>query len=149
MEKQRFVMIIKRINKNNYINFYKSFCKIKNFKISNEILFYELKEIKHWVNTPKNNLLYGIFDQNKCYGFCFCKIMSNHWAIIDNFYIDPKYRKNNLGSNLQAYIEKKLKQKNIKYISRIVEEKTISTRIFLKKTGYTKRKKYIWFDKFL
>lgn len=142
-------MIIKRISKKNYIKFYKEFSKIQSFKVSNKILFYEQKEIKLWLNKPKDNLLYGIFYNKKCVGFCFCKIMSNHWALIDNFYIVPEYRKNKLGNKLQKFIEIKLKKRNIKYISRVTKSNNFGMHKFLKKTGYKKAGKYFWFEKFI
>lgn len=149
MLKQRFFMKIKRINSTNYIKFYNQFSKVTDFKVSENILFYEISELKHWINNPKSNLLYGIFDKDKCLGFCFCKIMSNHWALIDNFYICPESRKNKLGYKLQKFIEKKLKNKNIKYVSRVTRNNNIGMHKFLSKTGYIKSGEYFWFEKFL
>lgn len=142
-------MKIKRINKNNYLAFYKKFSKIKDFSVSNKILFYELEEIKYWINHPKENLLYGIFEKNICIGFCFCKIISSHWALIDNFYIFPLYRKNKLGHKLQIFIENKLRDKKIKYLSRVTKVDNLGMHKFLLKTGHKLQGKYIWFDKFL
>lgn len=149
MAKLKYFMIIKRINKNNYIKFYNEFSIIKDFKVSEKIPFYEKKEIKFWVSKPKDNLLYGIFDKNKCVGFCFCKIISNHWALIDNFYIHEGYRSRNIGSKLQLYIENKLRRRKISYISRVTRDNNISMHKFLLKNGYSQQEKYIWFDKFL
>lgn len=149
MVKPKFFMVIKRINKKNYINFYNQFSIIKDFKVSEKITFYEKKEIEFWVSKPKDNLLYGVFNKNKCVGFCFCKIISNHWALIDNFYINVEYRSKNIGSKLQSYIENKLKRRNISYVSRVTRDNNISMHKFLLKNGYAQQDKYIWFDKFL
>lgn len=149
MVNQRLFMTIKRINKKNYKTFYNKFCKIKDFKISEKILFYEISEVEYWIKSPKSNLLYGIFDKDKCLGFCFCKIISNHWALIDNFYISPEYRKNKLGDKLQKFIEKQLKDRNIKYVSRVTKSNNIGMHKFLSKTGYVKSGEYFWFEKFL
>lgn len=146
---QKFIMKIKRINKKNYVNFYNQFSKIKDFKVSKKILFYEINEIKYWIENPKLNLFYGVFEKNKCLGFCFCKIMSNHWALIDNFYISPEYRGNKLGVKLQKFIEIKLKNKNIKYISRVTRNNNRSMKKFLTKNNYKKTGQYTWFEKFL
>jgi GNAT superfamily N-acetyltransferase len=140
---------IKRISKNNYLDFYKRFHKIKDFKVSKKMLFYELEEIIYWINHPKENLLYGIFDKNICIGFCFCKIISNHWALIDNFYILPEYRNKNIGTKLQKYIEKILKLKGINYISRVTRSNNYKMHSFLMRNKYKKHHEYIWFDKFL
>lgn len=142
-------MKIKRIDKQNYKNVYNKFSKIKAFKVQEKILFYELKEFKYWINNPKENLLYGVFDGEECVAFCFCKIISNHWALIDNFYVCEEYRFKNLGSLLQVYIEKKLKSKNISYVSRVTREDNFGIHKFLLKHNYKMHKKYIWFDKFI
>lgn len=143
-------MKIERINKYNYQDFYKKFCKIKDFKVSKKIAFYEFKEIQFWINKPKDNLLYGVFDKkNECIGFCFCKILSNHWALIDNFYICKDYRKDKIGTFLQKSIEKELKRRNIKYISRVTRHDNLGMHKFLNKTGYKPVGKYIWFEKFI
>ena len=142
-------MKIKRINKNNYLDFYKKFSKIKDFQVSKKILFYELKEIKYWVENPKDNLLYGIFDKDECVGFCFSKIISNHWALIDNFYICEEYRFKKIGSLLQKHVETILKKRKIEYISRVTKETNKSMQKFLIKNKYIQQEKYVWFDKFL
>lgn len=149
MEKQKSIMKIKKISKKNYLNFYKYFSKIEDFKVSNDILFYELKEIKYWIENPKNNLLYGIFDGDKCCGFCFCKIISNHWALIDNFYISKEYRCKKLGKKLQNHVENILKKRKISYVSRVTKQDNLTMQKFLNKTNYKKQGIYIWFDKFL
>lgn len=142
-------MKIKKINKKNYINFYNQFSKIKDFKVSEKISFYEISELRHWINNPNSNFLYGIFEADKCLGFCFCKIMSDHWALIDNFYICPENRKNKLGHKLQKFIEEKLKARKIKYVSRVTRSDNAGMHKFLFKTGYNKSGEYLWFEKFL
>lgn len=149
MEDLLYFMKIKRIDKTNYLDFYRQFSIVKDFKISSKISFYELSEIKYWIDNPRDNLLYGVFEKNNCIGFCFCKIISNHWALIDNFYISPPYRKNKLGHKLQIFIEAKLKRNKIKYISRVTKANNFGMHKFLTKTGYRKQEKYLWFDKFL
>jgi len=142
-------MKIERINKNNYQSFYNKFSKIKDFKVSKKILFYEQTEIKEWIKNPKQNLLYGIFTKDVCVGFCFCKIISNHWALIDNFYVCEAYRRYHLGSKLQKYVEKKLRHRGIKYISRVTKKDNIVMQRFLNRTGYKSVGDYVWFEKFL
>jgi len=142
-------MIIKRVDKDNYLSLYKEFSKIKDFRVNSKVTFYELEEIEEWIKNPKENIFYAAFQNEKLVGFCFCKIMSNHWALIDNFYVKPEFRNKNIGKKIQLFIENKLKKANIKYISRVTRSNNIKMHRFLSRTGYSKRDSYVWYDKFL
>ena len=117
--------------------------------VNEKIGFYEPCEISDWVKNPKNNILYGVERRGKLIGFCFAKIMSPHWALIDTFYIKPDSRMCGAGRMLQTGIEAILKKRGIKYISRVTRSDNSGMHKFLEKSGYSKRDNYTWFDKFL
>lgn len=142
-------MKIIRVNKHNYKLLFDTFSKRKDFKVNDRISFYEIEEIEEWTKKPKDNLLYAVTYENRLIAFCFCKIISNHWALIDNFYVEPLFRNKKIGKKLQDFIELKLKNLKIKYVSRVTRSNNIKMHRFLNKTGYSKRDSYIWYDKFL
>jgi len=49
------------------------------------IRFYEHRELEEWITAPKENLLFVLDEGGEIAGFFFCKIMSSHWAYLDNF----------------------------------------------------------------
>lgn len=62
------------------------------FAVSKYIKFYEKSEIKQWIKERRNNIIILAEQNSNIIGFMYCNIMSNHWAMIDNFYILSKFR---------------------------------------------------------
>lgn len=140
---------ITKLNKDLVDIFYKTFSIEDDFKVNDKISFYEKKEIFEWIGNTKDNLFFIVTVDNRFAGFCFAKVISFHWAIIDAFYIKPEYRRLGLATKLQRFLEKKLREKKIKYASRTPRSNNTKLHNFLEKTGYIKRQNYTWFDKFL
>lgn len=140
---------IELLKKKDAKSFYRTFSKIKTFKVNNQINFYEEKEIIEWSADTKYNLLCVVKENNKFIGFCFCKIFSYHWAFVDSFYIDPAYRRKRIGTQLQEFLINRLKERSIKYISRIIKVTNKSSQGFLKDKNYKISGQYIWYDKFI
>ena len=118
------------------------------FRVSSKIKFYEKTELTEWVKDKKDNIVVICEDGRNIIGFAYCKIMSNHWAMLDNFYVDPKSRKHGAGSKLQEFIESELLKRKIKYLTLLVEPGN-KARGYLKNHGFSEQGKYVWTDKFL
>ena len=54
------------------------------FEISPAIHFYEKTELQEWLNTPRDNVLLVAEESSQIVGFLYAKIMSHHWAMLDN-----------------------------------------------------------------
>jgi len=126
-----------------------SFSSLPDFKVNDKIVFYEKKEIKEWLENIWDNKFALLFVNKKIAGFCFYKLMSYHWALIDNFFIKKEYRRDGYGTKLQEFVENNLKESGIFYISRTTRANNNLMHAFLNKTGYSNRGDYTWFDKFL
>jgi len=59
------------------------------FGVSPQIWFYEREELIEWIASPEDNILLVLDDDGRIKGFLFCKVMSSHWAYLDNFYVHP------------------------------------------------------------
>jgi hypothetical protein len=62
------------------------------FRVSEAIHFYEERELSEWIARPEENILCVALSGSEIIGFCFCKVMSYHWAMLDNFYVKPGSR---------------------------------------------------------
>ena len=136
-----------RINKKDLGRFEKTFSNAKELCVNEKISFYEPCELLAWVKRPSENLLFAVEIGGQYAGFCFAKIMSPHWAMIDTFYVAPAFRKLGVGGFMQKKIDCIIRKSGIKFISRVTKSRSMKK--FLPKMGYSKRDKYVWFDKFV
>ena len=123
--------------------------KASGFAVSKKIKFYEKKEIKQWIQGRKNNIVLIAETNSKIVGFAYVKIMSWHWAMVDNFYVLPAYRRKGIGSLIEKSLESELRKKGISYVSRLVKPSHKTSMKFLEKRNFKKESNYAWFDKFL
>lgn len=128
--------------------FTKEFAATAGLAVNDKIGFYEPNELKAWMAKPKDNLLYAVVVGSRYAGFCFAKVMSPHWALIDTFYVKPDHRRGGVGTFLQRGVEAALKSK-VKYVSRVTRSDNAGMHAFLGQTGWSRRDSYVWFDKFL
>jgi GNAT superfamily N-acetyltransferase len=137
-----------RVGKRQLARFVSEFSGVTDLNVNDKVGFYEECELRAWVKRPSENLLYVAEYGGRYAGFCFAKIMSPHWGLIDTFYVKQEFRKIKVGSFLQHRIELALRGK-VKYISRVTRSDNHGMHAFLKKQGYTARDQYTWFDRFL
>ncbi len=142
-------LIIRNAKKADVNQIYKIGTSTGDFSVSKEIKFYKKYELIEWIKNKQNNIIIVAETNSKIIGFVSCKIMSFHWAMVDNFLVLSKFRKNNIGSQIQTFLEKELKKRKISYLTGLVKPQKRIIRKFLKKYGFKEQDKYIWVDKFL
>jgi GNAT superfamily N-acetyltransferase len=142
-------MRMQRIGARNIPEFTRAFSGVRELAVNSKIGFYGPEELKAWTKKPKDNLLYVCVYGGKYVGFCFAKIMSPHWALIDTFYVKPDMRRFGIGIFMQRFIDAEIKKLGLHYISRVTRLDNDVMHKFLEKAGYSKRDKYTWFDRFI
>ena len=119
------------------------------FAVSEKIRFYERQEIEEWIATRGDNLLLVVEYDAQIAGFLFCKIMSYHWAMLDNFYVSPKFRGQSLGKMMLYDLELRLKKRRVQYLSTLVEQNATKLSRYIRGHGFTPTTTYCWHEKFL
>lgn len=119
------------------------------FQVSKHIPFYEREELTEWINNPKDNILCVADDNGNVIGFFFCKVMSWHWAMLDNFYCVPSFRNGKISSLMTDALIQRLRQRKVLYLSTLVEEGRISLGRFLRRQGFSMSKRYEWYEVFI
>jgi GNAT superfamily N-acetyltransferase len=121
----------------------------KNFAVSEQIPFYEKEELQEWVDSPRDNILCVAESESTVVGFFFCKVMSCHWAILDNFYIAKEHRGDGGGWILLGALFTRLRARNIVYLTTLVEHDRTQLHELTKHYGFQQAKSYDWFELFL
>lgn len=119
------------------------------FRVSEKIKFYEIEELSEWVLDKVNNILAVAEDNGVVVGFFFCKLMSSHWAFLDNFYLDSGFRGYDNGKKMFLFLKNKLSEKNIKYLSILVESDKKALIRYSENLGFSKSNKYQWLELFV
>jgi GNAT superfamily N-acetyltransferase len=119
------------------------------FSVSPRIPFYEKGELAYWISRSRDNLLLVVEMNGSIIGFTYAKLMSWHWALIDNFYILPSFRKEGVGKILWNACIQNLRSKGIKYVSTIVRRKDTIAIAFLQSLGCKVCGDYVWTERFI
>lgn len=119
------------------------------FRVSEKIKFYEIEELSEWVLDKVNNILAVAEHNGVVVGFFFCKLMSSHWAFLDNFYLDANFRNDNNGKKMFLFLKNKLSRRNIKYLSILVESDKKALIRYSENLGFSKSNKYQWLELFV
>lgn len=119
------------------------------FGVSEDIRFYERRELAEWIAAPETNLLLVLDDNGTVSGFLFCKIMSSHWAYLDNFYIRPDARGHGYGRQMMEALLSILREKKIVYLSTLVAETDTFLSGYFGKCGLVTEKTYVWMERFV
>ena len=119
------------------------------FHVSERIHFYEYEELKEWIQNPRENILCVADLDGEMVGFFFCKIMSWHWAMLDNFYSVPTARDGRIGSLMFDSLISQLKERKIHYLTTLVEDGRIALSRYLRQKGFRASKKYEWHELFI
>ena len=122
----------------------------KDFSVSERIPFYEREELSEWIENPSDNMLCVVdAGSGQIAGFFFCKVMSYHWAVLDNFYIAPEFRDGVVGSALLNELVSRLKARKIVYLSALVERDRAALARLMRSHGFSRSKSYDWYEMFL
>lgn len=118
------------------------------FSVSDEIHFYERKELLEWCVKTFDNILCVAEVDKKIIGFYYCKIFSYHWAMLDNFYVLPEYRGQQVSEMMLTTLKNLLKSKQIQYLSILVDSADLKLLNQMKHRGFTlANKEYQWLYK--
>lgn len=116
------------------------------FVVSERIRFYEKEELLEWVSLPDPNILLVAEDKREICGFLFCKKMSCHWAMLDNFYVEPAFRKSIATSLLLQRLTEELKCRRVSYLSILVDSQRRSLVRLARLHGFQESKQYVWLE---
>jgi len=119
------------------------------FGVSPAIRFYERRELEEWIAAPEENLLFVLDDDGQIAGFFFCKIMSSHWAYLDNFYVRPESRGRGFGRLLMDELSCQLKRQRIAYLSTLVDKEDAFLAGYFRECGLVAEKTYVWQERFV
>jgi ribosomal protein S18 acetylase RimI-like enzyme len=119
------------------------------FEVSPLIRFYERSEVEEWARDRQNNLMLVAEAGDQLVGFLFCKIMSQHWAMLDNFYVRPPYRHPSIPVALSEFLTGELERRGISYLTCLVREDHVALARLLEARGFAPTHKYTWFEQFL
>lgn len=119
------------------------------FGVNASIPFYEHDEVTEWIRDSKHNILDVLEVGETIVGFYFCKIMSYHWALLDNFYCLKAYRGQGYGKHMLESLQRRLSDNKIQYVSLLVESDREDLQSFFTKHGFELSKQYVWIDKFI
>jgi len=119
------------------------------FGVSPAIRFYERRELEEWIAAPEENLLFVLDDGGEIAGFLYCKIMSSHWAYLDNFYVRPMSRGRGFGRLLMEALLHQLEYQGIVYLSTLVDKQDPFLTGYFGRCGLVAEKTYIWQERFV
>jgi GNAT superfamily N-acetyltransferase len=119
------------------------------FAVSRSIPFYELSELEQWVQSPKDNLLMVASIDCRVVGFLFCKVISHHWAMLDNCYVHPQFREQGIGSRLLGALIQALKERGIEYMSALCNVNDRPLLDHLSRKGFQLGNAYRWIELFV
>lgn len=118
------------------------------FAVSKHISFYERPELYEWIAERNNNIMLVAATSEQIAGFLYCKIMSCHWALLDNFYVHPNQRGHGYGRHLLLELNERLRKRGITYLSCLaIDDASLSAQ--LNKLGFCRTKSYAWYETFL
>lgn len=121
----------------------------ESFQVSERIPFYEKQELQEWVASPRDNILCVAETGGFVVGFFYCKGMSYHWAMLDNFYVIPQQRDGHAGLVLLETLLARLRNRSISYLTTLVECERPQLGRLLQRYGFRRAKCCDWYELFL
>jgi GNAT superfamily N-acetyltransferase len=119
------------------------------FDIGNGGRFYEYSELELFVYDPSWIALVAINDTGDLTGFLMCKQMSDHWALLDTFYVLPRYRGLGYGRALSNTLKQTLTEIGVQYLSLLANADSPEVQRRFKFLGFAPQKSYVWMDQTL
>jgi len=117
--------------------------------VSPRIRFYERQELEEWVAVPEDNLLLVLDCGGELRGFLYCKLMSSHWAYLDNFYVHSEIRGHGYGKLLMQALLDNLRVRKIAYLSTLVAERDPNLSRYFESGGLSVERTYWWLERFV
>jgi L-amino acid N-acyltransferase YncA len=119
------------------------------FTVSERIRFYEKTELKQWARRKSENILLVLTVSDSIIGFLYCKIMSGHWAILDNIYVAPSNRNIANSKLLIDYLRKELRKRKIDYLTCLIKTQHKTLLRLANRVGFRVADNYYWCELFL
>ncbi len=119
------------------------------FQVSERIPFYIESELREWVSKPADNLLYVLLKDEHFGGFFYCKIMSHHWAMLDNFYVVHPLRGSRAFKCLLDGLVNVLRARGISYLTTLIDVNREELTGIAEHAGFAAARNYVWFERFL
>jgi len=119
------------------------------FAVSDAIRFYEPDEVENWTSAGTDNIFLVAYVGQELAGFLYCKVMSWHWAMLDNLYVAPSHRAGGVGQALLQLLRAELTARDTKYLSTLADGNAERTCRFREQQRFAREKPYVWFELFL
>jgi hypothetical protein len=119
------------------------------FAVSKSIRFYEESELLEWITNSKDNIILVAKNSADMAGFLYCKIMSSHWAMLDNFYVGESHRNGICSSLLFEELKGRLLARGISYLSTLTQKDNVLLSRYVRKWGFIAVKEFVWHELFL
>lgn len=119
------------------------------FRVSESIPFYEESELIEWASNRQENILAVVELNEEVAGFLFCKVISHHWAMLDNFYLAPGARNTETAQRLRDWLFGELRTRKLSYLTCHIREDHESLLRLVRQLGFTQRNKYTWCELFI
>ena len=119
------------------------------FSVSDRIRFYEKAELEEWIASPHDNILLVAESLEGIAGFLFCKVMSCHWAMLDNFYVRPEFRGHQYDVVMMQNLLNRLHKQEVSYLTTLTSLNQPALPRYLKRYGFQMATTYQWNELFL
>jgi hypothetical protein len=119
------------------------------FKVSDDIRFYEDFELREWIANPSDNILLVATESDETVGFLYCKLMSTHWALLDNFFCDANAARRGASKLLFDGLLGRLRASNHAYLTALIRADHAPLERLCRRYGFVPRDNYRWMDMFL
>lgn len=115
------------------------------FSVSGEITFYERSELQEFIEDSNWELGIALVN-SKIVGFLSVHRMSNHWAMLDNFYVSPPERGTGVSRFMYKWLLETTQTWNSSYLTSLVDVEDSTTAKLLIRQSWSPQKRYQWFD---
>lgn len=119
------------------------------FAVSDQIKFYEEVELCEWIADPKHNIVLVLTLDGAVEGFLFCKLMSSHWALLDNLFVRRTAALHAGGATLLNALQDRLRVSGRSYLSILIRNDRPALVRIAGANGFVSRDVYQWMDRFL
>jgi len=140
------MVTIRRMQKNDIETVYDMGMKVEGFAVSESTRFWTKEELYRWIDS-KDDVLLVAEDEGKIIGYIMSRLhIPTRNAIIENVYVDERYRRKEIGSNLVRECLKQLKEKGTTYLYGLVKRDDKITIEFLKSLGFKRGYDFTWME---
>jgi ribosomal protein S18 acetylase RimI-like enzyme len=123
---------------------------VQEFDTTEEVVTFWPKHIlKNCIDSKSDWILVARLDR-KIVGFIICNnspVFKK--AVIENIYVEPKYRRNGIGKELLKALQKKISSTDCEYVVVFTEDDNDTSIGFYTSQGFNRGKNFAWIDKVL